>query len=246
MVKELREAAKQVTEKEWQTVFVETPKGLKATNQEWSEVAYVSNELSNSEKSAEYRFFVTREEYEITSKEQAKLHTEETQMKLPLEEMIENLEKSNANMKKLHLTEMNGKVYKIFAMVSNVMDKEGGELIRWHRKRCGKSEEVHRILKEELAGGHVVSQNFGANAAYWNIAVLALALHSLMKEHVLPKELSKARPKTVRFMFYSIAGLLVTHARKVTLKVGGYILYMMKEAQRRLRELRKRLSVQIS
>lgn len=246
IVQELREAAKQVTEEQWQTEFVETSKGLKATNQEWAEVAYASNELSLSKKSAEYRFFVIREQFEITIKEQTKLHTEETQMKLPLEEMVENLEKSNANMKKLHLTEMSGKVYKIFAVVSNVTDKEGGELIRWHRKRCGKSEEVHRILKDELAGGHVVSQNFGANAAYWNIAVLALTLHSLMKQHVLPKELSKSRPKTVRFIFYSIAGLIVKHAHKVTLKVGGYMLYMMQEAQRRLRELRKKLSVQIN
>jgi hypothetical protein len=246
MVQEVREAAKQVAEKDWQTEFIETPKGLKATDQEWAEIVYVSNELSGSKKSAEYRFFVTREEFEMTSKEQAKLHTEETQMKLPLQEMIENLENRNVNMKKLHLTEMNGKVYKIFAMVSNVMDKDGGELIRWYRKRCGKSEEVHRILKEELAGGHVASQNFGASAAYWNIAVLALTLHSLMKQHILLKELSKARPKTVRFIFYNIAGFLVNHAHKVTLKVSGYILYMMKEAQRRLRELGKRLSVQIN
>jgi hypothetical protein len=246
MVKELKEAAKQAPEKEWQTVYVETPKGLKATNQEWAEVAYVSNELSSSEKSAEYRFFVTREKVEITSKEQAKLHTEETQLELPLEETIEKLEKSNENLKKLHLTEMGGKVYKIYAIVSDVMDKEGGELIRWHRGRCGKSEEVHHILKEELAGGHVVSQNFGANAAYWNIAVLALSLHSLMKQHVLPKKWSKARPQTLRFVFYSTAGLLVTHARKVTLKVSGYIWHVMMEAQRRLRELRKKLSVQTS
>ena len=137
--KELKEAAKQVAEKEWQPVYVETKKGLKATSQEWAEVAYVSNELSNSAKSAEYRFFVTREKVEITSKERAKLHTEETQMELQLEETIEKLEKSNANLKKLHLTEMGGKVYKIYAIVSDVMDKEGGELIRLHRGRCGKS-----------------------------------------------------------------------------------------------------------
>jgi hypothetical protein len=244
VVKELKEAAKQVAEKEWQPVYAETKKGLKATWQECAEVTYASNELSNGEKSAEYRFFVTREQVEITVKERIKLRKEETQMELPLQERIEKLEKSSENMKKLHLTEMNGKVYKIFAIVSNVMDKEGVELVRWHRGRCGKSEEVHHILKEELAGGHVVSQNFGANAAYWNIAVLASSLHSLMKRHVLPEKYSSARPKTVRFMFYSIAGLMVTHARKVTLKVSGYILYVMMEAQRRLKELRKRLCVQ--
>jgi hypothetical protein len=243
-VKEIREAAKQVAEKEWQTVYVETKKGLKATNQEWAEIAYASNELSKGDKSAEYRFFVTREEVEISDKEYAKVHAEETQIELPLEETIENLEKGNANIKKVHLTEMNGKVYKIFAMVSDVTDKEGGELIRWYRGRCGKSEEIHHILKEELAGGHVVSQNFGANAAYWNIAVLASSLHSLMKRYILPEECSSARPKTVRFMFYSIAGLLVTHARKVTLKVSGHCLYWLQEAQRRLRELLKKLCVQ--
>jgi hypothetical protein len=245
VVKELKEAAKDVPEETWQTVYVETKKGLKATNQEWAEVAFTSKELSNSKATAEYRFFVTREEVDITSKEHAKLRMKETQIELPLGEAIEQLEKSNANIKKLHLTEMNGKVYKIFAIVSDVMEKEGGELIRWHRGRCGKSEEVHHILKEELAGGHVVSHNFGANAAYWNIAVLASSLHSMMKRHVLPKEFSKSRPKTVRFMFYSIAGLLVSHARKVTLKVSGYCLYIMKEAQRRLRELRKKLCTQM-
>jgi hypothetical protein len=246
VVKELREAAKSVPEEEWQTVYVETKKGLKATNQDWAEVAYASKELSIGKETGEYRYFVTREEVEITSQERSKLHIEETQLELPLVEEIEKLEKSHNNIKKLHLTEMNGKVYKIFSMVSDVMTKEGGELIRWHRGRCGKSEEVHHILKEELAGGHVVSHNFGANAAYWNIVVLASSLHSMMKRHVLPKEFKRARPKTVRFMFYSIAGLLVSHARKLTLKVSGYILYIMKEAQSRLKELRKKLSTQMS
>lgn len=45
----------------------------------------------------------------------------------------------------------------------------------------GKAEEIHHILKEELGGGHVPSKRFGANAAWWTIAVLALNLHNLMK-----------------------------------------------------------------
>jgi hypothetical protein len=202
------------------------------------------NVYSKGSKAEEYRFFVIREEVTLTNKEKAKVHVEETQMELPLGDRIEKLETENENVKKLHLTEMNGKVYKIFAMVSNIMDKEGGELIRWHRGRCGKSEEVHRLLKDELGGGHIVSHKFGANAAYWNIAVLALSMHSMMKRHVLPEEYHAARPKTVRFMFYSIAGIIVTHARKITLKVNGKFLYVMKEAQKRLRELLKKLCVQ--
>ncbi|MDR2087588.1 MAG: transposase [Dysgonamonadaceae bacterium] len=244
VTKELRDAAKLVPENAWQPIYKETKKGLKATNQEWAEVAYTSSELSKSGKNEEFRFFVMREEVILKDKERVKLHIEETQLELPLQETIENLEKENENVKKLHLTEMNGKAYKIFAIVSNVLDQEGGELIRWHRGRCGKSEEVHHILKEELAGGHIVSHQFGANAAYWNIAVLALSLHNLMKTHVLPEECQSARPKTVRFMFYSIAGLLVSHARKITLKVSGQFLYMMRRVQDRLREVLKKLCVQ--
>lgn len=244
IVQKLREAAKNVPENAWQTVFVETKEGLQATNQQWAEVTYTSDELSKGKKPLELRFFVTREEVTITNKKRVKLHIEETQLELPLQEVIENLENENKNVKRLHLTEMNGKAYKIFATVSNVLNQEGGELIRWHRGRCGKSEEVHHILKEELAGGHVVSHKFGANAAYWNIAVLALSLHNLMKVHVLPEECNSARPKTVRFMFYSIAGLLIRHARRMTLKVGVQFLYMMKRAQDRLKELLKKLCVQ--
>jgi len=32
-------------------------------------------------------------------------------------------------------------------------DLEGNELINWLHKRCGKSEEAHSIMKEDLAGG---------------------------------------------------------------------------------------------
>jgi len=30
-------------------------------------------------------------------------------------------------------------------------------VIWWHRERCGKSEEVHSVLKEDLAGGQMLS-----------------------------------------------------------------------------------------
>jgi hypothetical protein len=216
---EIREAAKKVPEIEWQTLYRETKGGLEATNQEWAEIAYVSQALCTSKNAPEYRYFVTREKFEVSSKDQAELHREENQLPLPIE-VAEEQEKANENLSKLHLTELSGNVYKIFAVVTNILEKEGGELIRWHRKRCGKSEEVHHILKEELAGGHVISKNIGANAAYWNVAVLALSLNNLVKQHLLPEEMKVARPKTLRFLYYGIAGRIVHHARQVILKVS--------------------------
>ncbi|MDD4612321.1 MAG: transposase, partial [Synergistaceae bacterium] len=81
------------------------------------------------------------------------------------------------------------------------------------RKRSGKAEEIHHIIKDELGGGHVPSKRFGANAAWWTIAVLALNLHKLMKHRLLPEEYRKSRPKTIRFLLYTMVGKIVTHGR---------------------------------
>ena len=76
--------------------------------------------------------------------------------------------------------------YKVFGMVTN-RDIPGDNLIWWHRVRCGKGEEIHKVMKEDLAGGHLPSGRFGANAAWWGITVLAFNLNSLMKRLVLPQ-----------------------------------------------------------
>ena len=49
-------------------------------------------------------------------------------------------------------------------MVTNRKDA-GDQVIWWLRERCGKSEEVHSVMKNDLAGGQFPSRLFGANAA---------------------------------------------------------------------------------
>ena len=44
-----------------------------------------------------------------------------------------------------------GRWYKVTGVVTN-RELPGDELIRWYRQRCGKGEEVHSVLKEDLAG----------------------------------------------------------------------------------------------
>ena len=56
------------------------------------------------------------------------------------------------------------------------MDWDGNALIRWFYKRCGKSEEVHSVMKEDLAGGKLPSNDFGQNAAWWWILAHMLCL----------------------------------------------------------------------
>lgn len=47
----------------------------------------------------------------------------------------------------------------VFGIVTN-MDWEGGKLIRWLHERCGKSEEAHSVMKEDLAGGDDAQRGF--------------------------------------------------------------------------------------
>jgi hypothetical protein len=77
----------------------------------------------------EYRYLAIREPLSC----QLALPGMETQLTLPFQTL---------NMDRLE--------YKIFGVVTN-MDWDGEELIHWQRKRCGKSEEAHSIMKEDLA-----------------------------------------------------------------------------------------------
>jgi hypothetical protein len=43
-------------------------------------------------------------------------------------------------------------------------------------------------MKEDLAGGKLPSGDFGGNAAWWWIMILAFNLNSIMKRQILGKE----------------------------------------------------------
>ncbi|MBW2737839.1 MAG: hypothetical protein JRE64_03110 [Deltaproteobacteria bacterium] len=79
------------------------------------------------------------------------------------------------------------------------MDWEGEKLIHWLHERCGKSEEAHAVLKDDLAGGKLPSDDFGENAAWWWIMILALNLNAMMKKLAMEGSWLSKRMKAVRF-----------------------------------------------
>ena len=108
--------------------------------------------------------------------------------------------------------------YKLFSLVTN-RQLPGNELINWHRKRCGNSEQVHHIQKEGLAGGQLPSGYFGANAAWWQVMVLAFNLNRLMQLAVLPMHLKEKRMKALRFHVIQLPGRVIHHARQLWVSV---------------------------
>ena len=67
------------------------------------------------------------------------------------------------------------------AVVTN-LDWAGHRLLNWHREKAGTVEHVHDEIKNGLAGGHVPSQLFGANAAWFKLTLMLYNLGSAIKE----------------------------------------------------------------
>ena len=77
------------------------------------------------------------------------------------------------------------------------------------------------MLKSDLAGGQLPSGLFGANAAWWALAILSLNLNAAMKRLVLGKDWIAKRMKAVRFRLIGLPGRVVSHARKLIIRLAG-------------------------
>jgi hypothetical protein len=116
------------------------------------------------------------------------------------------------------------------------MDIEGSDLINWLYKRCGKSEEAHAVMKDDLAGGKLPSGDFGENAAWWWIMILAFNLNSIMKRQVLGREWAPKRLKAIRYHIIHLAGRVITHARELIVRLSGShpSTFLVMEARRKI------------
>ncbi len=114
--------------------------------------------------------------------------------------------------------QIKGKKYKVYGIVTN-MDWQEEELIDWYHKRCGKSEQAHAVMKDDLAGGKLPSADFGAGAAWWWIMILALNLNAMMKKLVLGDSWQPKRMKAVRFSLINLPGRIVKGSRRLIIRL---------------------------
>lgn len=109
---------------------------------------------------------------------------------------------------------------KHFAIVTN-MPLPAAKLIPWHREKAGSIERIHDVLKNELAAGVLPCGRFGANAAWFRLAVISHNIITALKRIALPAKYLAARPKRMRFLFFHLPGRLVQHARAMWLRVAS-------------------------
>jgi hypothetical protein len=196
ITKEYKEASGQPSVT-WEPVYREHADGRREkTGQEWAEVGFVPNSLAHSKNDPEFRFIAVREPLE-----QPTLPGMEGQQKLPFATAV-----------------FEGRTYKLHGIVTN-RDWDGNRMIRHHYGRCGKSEEAHAVMQEDLAGGQLPSKYFGANAAWWAMMILALNLTRVMKKLVLGGKWAEKRMKAMRFAAINTPGRVLSHARQLCLRV---------------------------
>jgi len=186
-----KEFKKAVAEaEEWKPVT----KDGSETGKEWAEVCFVPNEIAFTKNAPVYRYIATRE-----LMKQQELPGMEGQLPFP----TMTFEK---------------KRYKVFGIVTN-RDSDGSELVDWLHKRCGKSEEAHSIMKEDFAGGKLPSSDFGENAAWWGIMILAFNLNSAMKQLALGGSWVAKRMKALRFSLINLPGRILDHAGELVIRL---------------------------
>jgi hypothetical protein len=214
---EFKAAASEVDEDDWHPVYKQVNGERVKTKREWAEVCFVPQAIAFGNKAPVYRYLATRE----ALANQPLPGMESEQMSLPFQTLSRG-----------------GVTYKLFGVVTN-LDWDGSDVIRFHDGRCGKCEEAHKILKEDFAGGKMPSNEFGANAAWWQIAILAMNIASTMKRVVLGGVWAKRRMKAIRFLLISVPGRVVEKARQLYLRLSRDhpALELIVQMRLRIREL---------
>ena len=171
---------------EWKPIYKVVKNKKEDSGQQWAEVCFVPKEIGRSKKGREYRYIAVREELK-----QKVLPGMEDHLELPFPTM-----------------NMENKRYKLTGIVTN-LGWNGEDVVHWYRERCGKSEAVHSVMKEDLAGGRFPSADFGENACWWWIMILSLNIHSIMKRFVFGNNWKNKRMKSIRFHIINIPGRIV-------------------------------------
>jgi hypothetical protein len=196
-----RRSVSEVPPTEWHPLRRQVGGVPQDTGQEYAEVCFVPNWVGHKKDGPVYRYLAIRE-----ALAQPALPGMEDQLSLAFPTMDWGPVK-----------------YKVTGIVTN-RELSGDEVIWWYRERCGKSEEAHSIMKEDLAGGKLPSQLFGANAAWWQIMVLAFNLTSAMRRLVLGETWANRRMKAIRFWLINLPGRVLEGGRQLFVRlVGGHV-----------------------
>ena len=122
------------------------------------------------------------------------------------------------------------------AIASN-RDETAEETVAWYNQRGEASENRIKELKIGFGMERMPCGEFGANAAFFGIGVLAYNLFVVFKRDVLPEEWRRRQVQTLRWRLYQMAGKVVHHAGALVLKVRRSAVALLEAIRARSLEL---------
>ena len=103
------------------------------------------------------------------------------------------------------------------AVVTNLAWR-GDKLLNWQREKAGTVEHVHDEVKNALGGGHLPSQHFAVNAAWFKLALLTYNIASAIKGLCFSPPERTARFKRYRLLLVHLAGRMSRFQCKLRLR----------------------------
>ena len=220
VTRSFKDAVAEIADAGWHPLYKTLGNKRIETGIEWAEVCFVPNKIASSKTGAEYRFIAKRQ---VLVEQESLPGMEDPQLPLPLP---------------FPTMEISQRRYKIFGIVTNIPETKmsGEDVIHWLHARCGKSEEVHSVMKKDLAGGTLPSADFGENAAWWWIMIISLNLNLMMKILALEPSMANKRMKAIRFSIINLPGRVIERSRTLYLRLskGHPSLQMLVDARKRI------------
>lgn len=124
-----------------------------------------------------------------------------------------------------------------YTVIASNREESAEETVSWYNKRGDTSENRIKELKIGFGMERMPCGEKGANAVFFRIGVIAYNLFVLMKMTALPSSWARHQVQTVRWRFYHTAGKVVSHGRRMILKVSEWMFSLFEEVRVRCREM---------
>jgi len=126
--------------------------------------------------------------------------------------------------------------FRYFAIATNFERKDKKSVVAWYNKRGEASENRIKELKIGLNMEHVPCGRFEANEMWFRLGCIAYNIFVLFKKVALPESWSRFQIQTLRWKLYHVAGKVVHHSNRISLKVRRYIYGLFKDIRLRVAE----------
>jgi len=129
------------------------------------------------------------------------------------------------------------KISERYIVIASNRAESSQETVAWYNRRGDCSENRIKELKIGFGMEHMPCGDFAANAVFFRLGTIAYNLFVLFKLSALSNGWRHVQVQTLRWRLYNVAGKVVSHGRRLILKVSAWIHEMLADIRVRSKEL---------